>query len=602
MNQGRAPRDTTDWERRLDEGMAAHQANDLERAERLYRLVLKRQPRHALALNRLGILLHQTGRPREARAALDQAEQLAPKHTDFSISHAQVLLEQGHFTAARDRLQRLRTQRPDSDMVVECLAHALTGNGEIDAALAALEERLETHPRSFRLWLMAGDLHSRLGHREAAVKAWRNAAGGAGIIRETALLRIAYMQLQTARAQEAMETYREALACNADSVSAHCGLASAASQLGDFETLVREANAALRIDPKFYTAWDQLSLAPDGDFEATAKRMRAAVASAGGDPQAWLLHMALARTLDRAKRYDEAFAACCEAHRLQSLAGQEAGTRLDTFDQVRQHLTPTLLDRIPAHEADNLRPIFIVGMPRSGTTLVEAVLGEHPSVAAGGEMRVLESWLQRNSATPADPSLSRRLAEAGDEALAALAADWAHELKQAQGESDYITDKLPENFYYLGVIAKIFPRARFVHVRRDPRDTCLSCFMTALGGHDAGLAASIADVGVYYREYEKLMTYWEHSLGKERIVEVQYEELVENPEPGTRRLLEALQLEWHPGCLDYYRSERPMATASLGQVRRPMYTHSIGRWEAYAAHLEPLLAALRDDMQEAGRT
>lgn len=582
--------------------MAAHHANDLARAERLYRLVLKRQPRHALALNRLGILLHQTGRPREARAALDQAEQLAPKHTDFSISHAQVLLEQGHFTAARDKLQHLRAQRPDSDMVVECLAHALAGNGEIDAARAALEKRLETHPRSFRLWLMAGDLHSRLGHREAAVKAWRNAAdGAAGIIRETALLRIAYMQLQAARAREAMETYREALACNADSVSAHCGLASAASQLGDFETLVREANAALRIDPTFYTAWYQLSLAPDGDFEATAKRMQAAATSAGSDPRAWLLHMALARTLDRAKRYDEAFAACCEAHRLQGLIEQEAETRLDTFDPIRRHLTPALLDRIPAHEADDLRPIFIIGMPRSGTTLVEAVLGEHPRVAAGGEMRILESWFQRNSASPAGTLLSQRLAEADAETLAALAADWAGELQRAQGGCDYITDKLPENFYYMGVIAGIFPRARFVHVRRDPRDTCLSCYMTALGGHDVGLSETIADVGVYYREYEKLMAYWENNLGKNRIVEVQYEELVENPESGTRRLLKELQLEWHPGCLDYYRSERPMATASLSQVRRPMYTHSIGRWKTYSAHLDPLLAALRDDLPGAER-
>ncbi|HEX5314494.1 MAG TPA: sulfotransferase [Gammaproteobacteria bacterium] len=385
--------------------------------------------------------------------------------------------------------------------------------------------------------------------------------------------------------------FRAALACGGTTADEHCQLAAAAGQFGDFVTLRREARAAIAADRRWYTAWYQLSITPDEAAAETMQAMRAAAVEAGADPAAWPLHLALARVLEKAGRYDEAFAAADEANRRRVRALRlDYGDDWRYFANVRRCLGKEFASGALPAPTRGPRPIFIVGMPRSGTTLVEAILGAHPAVTPGGEMQFLHLWLHRNLGAADQSQIPERLATAPPAALLRLARDWREFLDRSCAARAWISDKMPENYALLGLIARCFPEAAIVHVRRDPRDTCVSCFFTALAGR--GLPASLAEVGAWYRAYEGLMTHWRDVLGAERIVEVEYERLVSSPEPEIRRLLAAIGLDWHSGCLAYYASPKTVATASLYQVRQPPYRDSIGRWRHFERHLLPLRRAL----------
>jgi hypothetical protein len=227
------------------------------------------------------------------------------------------------------------------------------------------------------------------------------------------------------------------------------------------------------------------------------------------------------------------------------------------------------------------RAVFIVGMPRSGTTLVEQILSSHPDVAAGGEMafwgRRAPAWLAGT-----DPL-------ADDSRLADLARDYRGELSAISPTAARVTDKNPLNFAWLGLIRLAMPDAYIVHCRRNAVDTCLSCFMTSFSGGNS-FAASRADLVFYYRDYARLMSHWRSTIPARRFLEIDYEELVTAPEVTTRRLVAFCELPWHPDCLAPERNRRSVQTASVVQARRPIYTGSVARWRRY----HPWLGALQD--------
>lgn len=241
--------------------------------------------------------------------------------------------------------------------------------------------------------------------------------------------------------------------------------------------------------------------------------------------------------------------------------------------------SPDTMQRHAAIGAESERAIFIVGMPRSGTTLVEQILSSHPDVEAGGERifwgKAAPTWFG-----PGD--------EAKDAWLARITRDHATDLNAVSTRSSRVTDKNPFNFAWLGLIRIALPNAFIVHCRRDPVDTCLSCYMTPFSsGND--FAASRADLVFFYREYERLMAHWRRVIPPRRFLDLDDEELVTEPEAVTRRLIAFCELPWHPDCLAPEHNRRPINTASVMQARRPVYTGSVARWRRY----EPWLGELR---------
>ena len=307
------------------------------------------------------------------------------------------------------------------------------------------------------------------------------------------------------------------------------------------------------------------------------------------------LHFVAAYLLDQSGHFDKAFRHAAAAH--------DANRRpYDPQDMPRQvdhrieYYTPAKLHDLPRASHGSRKPLFILGMPRSGTTLIEQILASHPDVYGAGELMLLGELAA--SAASGDPeggfdypgcldAFSLRRCDK-------LAAQYLAEMSRIGGErtrtARYVVNKMPENFLYIGMIAMLFPDSHVIHCVRDPRDTCLSCYMTAFTtGHE--FAQDLSHLGAYHNQYRRLMSHWRDTLNYP-MIEVRYEEVVKDLEGETRRLLALLDLPWDPACLEFHRNPRHVATASHQQVRRPVYDRSVGRWRHYESHLAPLLSAL----------
>ncbi len=308
------------------------------------------------------------------------------------------------------------------------------------------------------------------------------------------------------------------------------------------------------------------------------------------------LLFALGHGYDRLGAYDLAFDAFAKANRWLL---RHAGRRYDRDQAAR--LTDALIAAFPeaaagqsgARAAEGAEPLFICGMFRSGSTLVEQVLAAHPQVTAGGEL----DYLRRLAAVRLAPFPSS-MATPDPERDAALADEYRADLASvfpAGTAGRYISDKRPDNFVLVGLIKRLFPDARIVHTLRDPLDTGLSIYSHHLQPAVAGYSCDLGDIGHYFGEYRRLMAHW-RSLFPDSILDFDYDAFVREPAPALERLLDFLGLPWDPACLEFHRLGNTVKTASYWQVRQPLHAHASGRWRNYRAHLAPLRAALAESL------
>ena len=307
-----------------------------------------------------------------------------------------------------------------------------------------------------------------------------------------------------------------------------------------------------------------------------------------------MLHFAASSLLDRLGRYDEAF----EQARLGNEILRGSSSRHDPQGHSQwvtrkiEYFSRERVESLPRATHDSRRPIFIVGMPRSGTTLVEQILGCHPLVYPGGELQSLR--LVAKHSTDADWAAGESYPEHFDDLSLAranrLAARYLSDIDAIDKTAAHVTDKQPLNFLILDMVELLFPRSRVIHCVRGPLDTCLSCYMTNFEVPNA-FKFHLGHLGSYYRDYVLLMEHWKAVLTVP-ILDVRYEDLVLDTRGQVRRMLEFLELKWDDRCMRYYENERTVKTASIDQVRKPIYTSSIGRWKHYEVHLAPLIAAL----------
>jgi tetratricopeptide (TPR) repeat protein len=300
----------------------------------------------------------------------------------------------------------------------------------------------------------------------------------------------------------------------------------------------------------------------------------------------------LARLLDRREEYEAAFRyaeignRCHHAHYDPEYYGRIVSALEQTYS--REFMESTQRATI-----DTGKPVFIIGMPRSGTSLVEQILASHPDVFGGGELhsmnRLVAKLPETLGVTTPYPDCARELRQP---VLNTLAGGYIEDLIRRSGGGTLVTDKMPNNFWHLGLIDLLFPGAHIIHCLRDPMDTCLSCWFLSFGG-DHPYAYDFPSLGDYYRKYLRLMRHWREVI-RLPVFDVRYEELVTDQESMTRRLLEFCGLPWNDACLKFHESGRTVSTASSDQVRKPLYKSSIGRWKHYATHLGELESALRN--------
>ena len=402
------------------------------------------------------------------------------------------------------------------------------------------------------------------------------------------------------RMDESEASYRAAIRLQPDLVAAHAGLGRVLEEQGDLGPAIASLREALRHNPCNALVLARLATAAPATLTDSE---RAAIESllAGTDlppAQRWPLLFGLAGADDVRGEFDRAANLTAQANTLQQADFRKRGMDYDPeahqafVDRLITTFTPEFFTRMSGSGLETKRPVFVVGMPRSGTTLVEQILASHPRVFGAGELQLVpQTFDSLPQATgrvesPVDcvPYLDRegieRIGRAHLSALAAL-----------DDTADRIVDKLPENSLVLGLIAVLFPHATIIHCRRDLRDVALSCWMTHFG--NLRWACDLHHIETRIGEYRRLMNHWRAVLPV-RMLEVDYEAIVAAPEQSSRELVAWCGLEWNPACLEYYKGRRRVQTTSVAQVRRPIYGSSVRRWKNYQQPLAAVFTQLND--------
>lgn len=493
--------------------------------------------------------------------------------------------------------------------------------------MALLERSLAIEPGHAGALTNLGTARRRLGDLQSAISCYREA------LRQSPTFASAGFNLANAlkdagEFDEAIGIYRQVLETHPDHLQALNNLGIASKQCGASADAEATFRRALAIDPDYGPARRNLGAVHEdnGEFEKADECYRRALLVNANDAKALAkiiasratpveqecldaasrlldeekidkegraqLHYGLGRYHDRQGQYELALPYFRRANEIKS--GERAfleASVVSKVDEICAAFTPELFERLSDSRLASDKPVFIVGMPRTGTTLTEQILASHPDIAGGGELPYFAAAALNFSArTGVSKSFPSGVEQLTAPMIKAIGLPYLEKLDGVSAAASRITDKMPQNFLYLGLIALLFSSARVIHCWRDPRDVCLSCFFEDFNvAH--GFASDARNFAAYYRQYCRLMAHWRRVLPLP-IFDLRYEDMVADSHATSRKLLEFVGCEWDERCARFYEQERVVTTPSRWQVRQPIYSHSIGRWRHYRKFLEPVLADL----------
>lgn len=463
--------------------------------------------------------------------------------------------------------------------------------GRFSEAMALYARVMTLAPHRLEPYLNCGEISLAEGRYEDALS-WFERAAQLRPDLPPAIQGQGRALLALSRPGEALRAFERLQAVDPHTDMAPRGIGEALSQLGRIAEARIAFERATALAPD--VAGHHYALAQAGRFVendprlAGLERLNRKIAALP-PPSQCDLHFALGKAYDDLGRCEEAFAHWQAANAIKrKFVGYDEAMFLGILHDLKAAFPADVLAaRRGAGYADET-PVFVVGMPRSGTTLVEQILASHPDVYGAGESMHLHRLLGQGMAGQDFPA---RFCEVPDAALCRLGTQYVVHMRTAAPAAKRIVDKLTANFMLCGLIHAVLPRARIVHVRRDPRDTCFSCYAN-LFSQNFDYTYDLGELGRYYRAYEELMTHWRHILPAETFLEVRYEDVVADFETQSRRLVDFCGLQWNDACRDFHKTNRVVHTLSAAQVRQPLYKTSVGRWKPYAARLSPLFSAL----------
>jgi tetratricopeptide (TPR) repeat protein len=573
-----------------------HQGQDLiglrkpGEAVPLLEQALAMAPRSAEAWNQMGRALNNLRRLADARRALEKAVALAPDFTDAWSNLGHVCRTIGDPAAAQQAFQRAAELDPGSSRVLRDLASVFIAGGDAGRGIELLEQAVAADPGDVVALTRLGDaclgVEDYVAARSAYMRAVASDDRAIG-----ALVGLGALDSRLGRLADAEVTLVRALTLAPGDPSSVSILAEMLEIQGRNEEALRLVEGGAWDEPPGWALATRARLLFKLERRDAAQRLLAGTDMASLDPQSRAAALNVMGSLHDARgEYEGAFAAFAQANRAQPARFDPAGY-VRAVDRLIGFFTADTLRRLPVSGCESERPVFIVGMPRSGTSLVEQILAGHSRVHAGGERTALYRLPRRLSGGAPAENWPDCLLSIAPTALADAAREYLGEDGSAGTGATRCTDKLPANFLNLGLAQLLFPRARVVYCRRDPMDTGLSCFQQDFRSPGMDFARDLSHIGIYQQGCRRLMTHWSSVLDLPIHV-VDYEALVESPEQEAQGLVRFLGLEWEAGCLEFHRSRRPVRTASHDQVRKPLYRSSVGRWRHYATWLAPLEAAL----------
>lgn len=581
-----------------------HRHGRLSMAESMYRAILQRQPGNADALRLLGNVLRRTGRAGEALALLEKAVRIKGNVADNQMELGSVAAAAGRMEVAVAALTRAIALKPTLVDAYGRLAHIYMSAFNAAAACRVLEDGLQHGPEDARLHKAAGDAWLTRGVPERAIGHYERVLQLQPQVGAMAHADLGSALRVLGRLDEAMAHFDAALAAQPNNPRALAGKAEV------FETQGRTEDAMQLIEPALRTGQTHPDLALT--YARLTKRTkryddglivvkRVANAPAIPTPFRAMAHMAAGELEEAAGRFDEAFTSYCQGNRMYA-TGFDEGGYARVIDQLLASFSSDLTDPLARSGNHSELPVFILGMPRSGTSLVEQILSSHPAVFGAGELTEIPNLavslpervarIRDTDLAPIEP-FPQCVRQLDSAVLDALAENHLTQLQALSPSSRFITDKLPNNYLYLGLIWMLFPNARIIHCTRDPVETCFSCFATRLSPVHA-YANDLLHTAVAYRQYRRVMEHWRQTLTGLHMIEVPYEQMVDDSETWTRALLEFCDLPWDDACLKFYESSRVTRTASVDQVRQPIYRSSLKRSDKFGPCLDPLREALKD--------
>ena len=609
-------------------GNALEAAGRVDDATAAFRRAVSISPDYAEAHHNLGMALRSAGDTDAAESEFREALHYRPDYALACVSLASILHDRGDHSGAEELCRKALSIDADGFPALCLLALSLRAQHRDEEALQVVRRAVEIEPADTESRLSLGNLLLEFDRwREAADTMEQIIAEHPLHVAAQSALTNAYLKLH--RTSAAIELCRKAIAEDADFADVHCNLGIALRQLGDTPAAIEAYQTAIRIEPEFAEAHNNLGIVymEAGDMERARESFREALELDPGmgasslnlsrakrideadlpeiarieallegrevsDEHRIFLHFALGKMFDDCARYDQAFEHFRQANRLKRKRVRFDAERYRRWcSKPLDVFTSAYFEEHAGLGAPSERPVFIVGMPRSGTTLVEQILASHPEVYGADELTTISETLSGleerigNGAKYPDfvPSLDRTALQWG-------ARQYLDTLQSIDDQAARVTDKMPSNFFNLGIIAVMLPGARVIHCRRDAMDVCLSNFVQLFAnGHD--YSYDLSNIAVYYRGYEQIMSHWREVLPI-RMYEVQYEELVEDQERISRELVDYIGLDWDDRCLAFHETKRAVRTASNWQVRQPIYKTARNRWKNYENHLTQLKADL----------
>ncbi|WP_245473096.1 tetratricopeptide repeat-containing sulfotransferase family protein [Mesorhizobium sp. M7A.F.Ca.CA.002.05.1.1] len=539
--------------------MQLHQAGRRQEAETIYRQVLARQPKHAAAAHFLGLLLHQTGRSEEGLDLIERSVSLQPTNPDFLNNFGTVMRDLGRPAAAIDFFRGAVDLGPDQLAARDNLGSSLKQVGQFEEAEEIYRGTVARNPFHVR---------ARIGLAETLQEA--------------------------GRLDEALAVFREALAIRPKDADLLHGLGVGLMEKGKLDEAVDLFRQALAINPAMATAWLMLTqVKRQKDRDSELGGMEAQHAKAPQDSLARMqLSFGLGKANDDLRDYGRAFDYFAEGNaiRRKGINYDQARTRAE-FEAMKATFDAGFFEKHRPSSISDDTPIFIVGMPRSGTTLVEQIIASHPQVYGAGELSILKKAVGKQFPATMPGGFPWGVSDMGDADFAEAGQAYLDMLHARYPNMRHVTDKMPGNFLLVGFIHMMMPKARIIHCARDAAATCLSIYKVHFRGDSHRYGYDLGELADFHNLYTDIMKHW-HTVLPGVVHDVRYEDFVADQEGQTRALIAHLGLPWDDAALSFHETDRPVRTASAAQVRQPMYQGSVDLWKRYGDRLKPLLDKL----------
>ncbi|RVA16028.1 sulfotransferase family protein [Mesorhizobium sp. M7A.F.Ca.CA.002.05.1.1] len=543
----------------MQQALQLHQAGRRQEAETIYRQVLARQPKHAAAAHFLGLLLHQTGRSEEGLDLIERSVSLQPTNPDFLNNFGTVMRDLGRPAAAIDFFRGAVDLGPDQLAARDNLGSSLKQVGQFEEAEEIYRGTVARNPFHVR---------ARIGLAETLQEA--------------------------GRLDEALAVFREALAIRPKDADLLHGLGVGLMEKGKLDEAVDLFRQALAINPAMATAWLMLTqVKRQKDRDSELGGMEAQHAKAPQDSLARMqLSFGLGKANDDLRDYGRAFDYFAEGNaiRRKGINYDQARTRAE-FEAMKATFDAGFFEKHRPSSISDDTPIFIVGMPRSGTTLVEQIIASHPQVYGAGELSILKKAVGKQFPATMPGGFPWGVSDMGDADFAEAGQAYLDMLHARYPNMRHVTDKMPGNFLLVGFIHMMMPKARIIHCARDAAATCLSIYKVHFRGDSHRYGYDLGELADFHNLYTDIMKHW-HTVLPGVVHDVRYEDFVADQEGQTRALIAHLGLPWDDAALSFHETDRPVRTASAAQVRQPMYQGSVDLWKRYGDRLKPLLDKL----------